>query len=200
MKISPIAAIACYVALLFASPAARAHHGFSVEFDRNSPIHLTGTVTKVEFMNPHIYFYLDVKGKDGTVVNWAFEGGPPNVLYRHGWRKDTVKPGDNLSPLDIIKFTAAFGGRVLAQNKGRKVVIGRDGRISGEMVSDLVVSTLRGMGLDVIDLGMCDTSFMYFAINRAGSAWEAVGRARNLAVYVPSDLPDARFELVIVLR
>ena len=48
----------------------------------------------MEFMNPHIYFYLDVKGRDGKVVNWAFEGGPPNVIYRQGWRKDTLKPGD----------------------------------------------------------------------------------------------------------
>ena len=48
----------------------------------------------MEFMNPHIYLYLNVKGKDGKVVNWALEGSPPNVLYRQGWRKDTVKPGD----------------------------------------------------------------------------------------------------------
>lgn len=71
-----------------------AHHGFAVEFDRDSPVTLTGVVTKMEFMNPHIYFYVDVKGKDGKVVNWAFEGGPPNVIYRQGWRKDTLKPGD----------------------------------------------------------------------------------------------------------
>jgi hypothetical protein len=71
-----------------------AHHGFSVEFDKDNPLTLTGTVTKMEFMNPHIYFYLDVKGKDGKVVNWSFEGGPPNVIYRQGWRKDTLKPGD----------------------------------------------------------------------------------------------------------
>ena len=58
------------------------------------------------------------------------------------------KPGDNLSPLDIVKFTAAYGSRVLAAGKGKKIVVGRDGRISGEMVSNLAVSTLRGLGLD----------------------------------------------------
>ena len=80
---------------LLAAPAAVfAHHGFSVEFDKDNPLTLTGTVTKMEFMNPHIYFYVDVKDKDGKVVNWAFEGGPPNVIYRQGWRKDTLKPGD----------------------------------------------------------------------------------------------------------
>jgi len=54
-----------------------AHHGFSVEFDKDNPLTLTGTVTKMEFMNPHIYFYVDVKGQDGKVVNWAFEGTLP---------------------------------------------------------------------------------------------------------------------------
>jgi len=80
--------------LLSVSAPVFAHHGFAVEFDKDNPLTLTGTVTKMEFMNPHIYFYLDVKGKDGKVVNWALEGGPPNVIYRQGWRKDTLKPGD----------------------------------------------------------------------------------------------------------
>jgi hypothetical protein len=80
--------------LVIVSAPVFAHHGFSVEFDKENPLTLTGTVTKMEFMNPHIYFYVDVKGKDGKVVNWAFEGGPPNVIYRQGWRKDTLKPGD----------------------------------------------------------------------------------------------------------
>jgi hypothetical protein len=80
--------------LLSLSAPVFANHGFAVEFDQNSPLTLTGVVTKMEFMNPHIYFYVDVKGKDGKVVNWSFEGGPPNVIYRRGWRKDTLKPGD----------------------------------------------------------------------------------------------------------
>jgi phosphomannomutase len=74
------------------------------------------------------------------------------------------KPGDNLSPLDIVKFTAAYGSRVLAAGNGRKIVIGRDGRISGEMVSNLVVSTLRGLGLDVIDLGLSTTPTVELAV------------------------------------
>jgi hypothetical protein len=82
-----------FIVLCVSAPVL-AHHGFSVEFDKDNPLTFTGTVTKMEFMNPHIYFYLDVKGKDGKVVNWAFEGGPPNVIYRQGWRKDTLKPGD----------------------------------------------------------------------------------------------------------
>ena len=74
------------------------------------------------------------------------------------------KPGDNLTPLDIAKFTAAFGSRILAQGRGRKIVIGRDGRISGEMVSQLVVSTLIGSGLDVIDLGLSTTPTVELAV------------------------------------
>jgi phosphomannomutase len=74
------------------------------------------------------------------------------------------KPGDNLSPLDIVKFTAAYGSRVLQMNKGKRVVVGRDGRISGEMVSALVVSTLRGLGLDVIDLGLSTTPTVELAV------------------------------------
>ena len=74
------------------------------------------------------------------------------------------KPGDNLSPLDIVKFTAAYGSRVLASGKGKKIVVGRDGRISGEMVSHLVVSTLQGLGLDVIDLGLSTTPTVELAV------------------------------------
>jgi phosphomannomutase len=74
------------------------------------------------------------------------------------------KPGDNLSPLDIVKFTAAYGSRILQTNKGKKIVVGRDGRISGEMVSALVVNTLRGMGLDVIDLGLSTTPTVELAV------------------------------------
>ncbi|WP_431214990.1 phosphoglucosamine mutase [Puia sp. P3] len=73
------------------------------------------------------------------------------------------KPGDNLTPVDIVKFAAAYGSMILQKN-GKKVVVGRDGRISGEMVSALVVSTLRGLGLDVIDLGMSTTPTVELAV------------------------------------
>ena len=99
-----------------------AHHGFAVEFDKDSPVALTGTVTKMEFMNPHIYFYVDVKGKDGKVVNWAFEGGPPNVIYRQGWRKDTIKPGDIVT----VKGFRAKDGTHLAACTTVKLPDGRE--------------------------------------------------------------------------
>jgi phosphomannomutase len=74
------------------------------------------------------------------------------------------KPGDNLSPLDIVKFTAAYGSWIKEKYSGKKIVIGRDGRISGEMVRDLVASTLTGMGLDVVDLGLSTTPTVELAV------------------------------------
>ena len=72
----------------------RAHHSFAAQYDRSKPITLKGTVTKVEWANPHLYFYIDVKTPDGNVENWAIEGGAPNSLYRNGWRKDSLQVGN----------------------------------------------------------------------------------------------------------
>lgn len=74
-----------------------AHHSFDAEFDRNKPITLQGSVTKVEWTNPHIWVFIDVKDASGTVANWGVEGGAPNALFREGWRKDSVKFGDMLT-------------------------------------------------------------------------------------------------------
>src|ERR1700736_1612671 len=111
MRLTPSVAFRLTLILLCASAPIRAHHGFVVEFDDKKPVTLAGVVTKMEFMNPHIYFYVDVKGKDGKVVNWALEGGPPNVLYRQGLRKDTVKPGDMVT---VKGFRARDGSHLAA--------------------------------------------------------------------------------------
>jgi hypothetical protein len=71
-----------------------AHHSFAAQYDRNKPITLNGSVTKLEWMNPHIYFYMDVKDGEGAITKWAVEGGAPNTLYRAGWRRDSLKVGD----------------------------------------------------------------------------------------------------------
>jgi hypothetical protein len=104
-----------------------AHHSFAAEYDRNKPIKFTGKVTKVEWMNPHIYFYVDVKDDaTGKVTNWACEGAAPNGLYRNGWRKDSLKAGDSVS---VEGWRAKDGsnlmnaGNVLLPD-GRKVFAG----------------------------------------------------------------------------
>jgi len=79
---------------LFSMTATAGHHSFAAEYDRAKQITLTGTVTKVEWMNPHVYFYMDVKDDSGKVTNWAVELSNPAGLYRRGWRKEQLKIGE----------------------------------------------------------------------------------------------------------
>jgi hypothetical protein len=93
-----LAGIGLLTAILTSALPMLAHHSFGAEYDADKPITLTGVVTKVEWTNPHSYFYLDVKDKDGKVTNWKFEGFPPNVLYRTGWKREvTLKSGDTIT-------------------------------------------------------------------------------------------------------
>ena len=82
------------LALVGTSATALAHHSFAAEFDANKPVTLTGTVTKVEWMNPHVWFYIDVKDESGKVTNWGFEMGSPNGLMRAGWSRNSMKLGE----------------------------------------------------------------------------------------------------------
>jgi hypothetical protein len=85
------------VSLLALADPARPHHAFASVFDPALPLEVTGKVTQVDWMNPHIWFYLDIESDDGTVENWGFEMGSPNSLVRRGWRHDSLQVGEVVS-------------------------------------------------------------------------------------------------------
>ena len=107
--------------LALAATPAVAHHSFAAEYDNTQPVKVTGTLTKVEWTNPHIWFFLDVKDSNGTVSNWAFSGGPPGVLQRRGIGKDRLKIGD-------VIVVEGFRARDGSNNASGGTVTFADGR------------------------------------------------------------------------
>lgn len=85
-----------FMGVLLAAMPARAHHSFAAEYDGTKQVNLRGKVSKVEWINPHAWLYVDVKGSDGKMVNWAIELGPPNALIKRGWNKKSVPIGIEL--------------------------------------------------------------------------------------------------------
>ncbi len=85
-----------FVLLAAAATTSSAHHSFGAEFDSNKPVKMTGVVTRVEWTNPHVYLFVDVKGKNGAVTNWGFEMGPPHMLQKAGWKRNSLTLGEQV--------------------------------------------------------------------------------------------------------
>jgi hypothetical protein len=103
-----------------------AHHSFAAEYDSSKPVTHSGVVTKIDWMNPHVYIYIDEKSPDGKTVNWGFEGYPPNTLRRVGLAKDMLKIGDSITVTGWVAKDGSqrFAGREISWPDGRKFFVG----------------------------------------------------------------------------
>lgn len=119
------------VSLAFAGAPLRAHHSEAAEYDATKPVRVTGALSKVEWANPHVWFYVDVKGDDGTVTTWGFSTAPPGSLMRRGVTKDALKIGsvvnvegvrarDGSHNASMRRLTFADGTQVLAPQEGAR--------------------------------------------------------------------------------
>ena len=122
-----VVAIVAGFALAALQPVA-AHHSFAAEFDANKPVTLKGTVTRIEWANPHIWVYLDVRNDEG-VQPWQCEGGPPNTLTRNGWTKESLKIGDQVTIDGVLAKDGSktCNARLVKLPDGRSVFAGSSG-------------------------------------------------------------------------
>jgi len=119
----PLALAAGAACLIFAVSPVSAHHSFAAEYDSSKPVEFKGVVTKLDWMNPHVYFYVDVKTDDGKTINWACEAGNPNALARRGWKKTSIKAGDEVTVKGFRAKDGSFtaNARSIVLSDGTKV-------------------------------------------------------------------------------
>jgi len=122
----------CSLALLLAFAGAwpiAAHHSFTAQYDAAKQLTIVGTISKVEWTNPHTFFFVDAKDDQGRVVNWTVEGGAPNVLYREGWKPTTLKVGDQVTVTMALAKDGSNQGNALLFKlpDGRCVFAGTSG-------------------------------------------------------------------------
>jgi Family of unknown function (DUF6152) len=119
MRLRPLALLAAMVALGVSLPL-NAHHSFAAEYDPKKSVELKGTLTSLEWVNPHAWIHMDVADESGKVIKWDCELGSPNILLRNGWRKDTLKPGDVI----VVSGAAAKDGSNMANARTVKLADG----------------------------------------------------------------------------
>jgi hypothetical protein len=129
MRIKLVTVIIAGLTICAGAMRVSAHHAFAAEFDANKSVNFKGTVTKMEWINPHTWLHVDVKKPDGTVENWAIEAGTPNVLFRRGFTKESLLPGTEVV---VEGYQAKDGshranGRDLTFPDGRKLFLGSSG-------------------------------------------------------------------------
>jgi len=130
MRNSAIGLLAAGFCLFAVSMPVMAHHSFAAEYDAKKPVTLKGVVTKIDWMNPHVYFYIDVEDEAGKVTSWALEMGPPNGLQRAGWTRNTMKIGDEV----VVEGSLAKDGA--KQANARSVVMASTGKKLGGASSE----------------------------------------------------------------
>ncbi|MEY4640064.1 MAG: hypothetical protein RLZZ227_58 [Pseudomonadota bacterium] len=138
MKNAMLKVVGTVVCLWAAATAALAHHSFAAQYDGNKVVSLRGWVTKVEWSNPHVYFYIDVENEKGEIENWGIEMGPPHMLQDAGWKRNSMTVGDEL----LVEATRARDGSTTAN--ARSVTLAATGEVLGAASSEQ--QTLTGGG------------------------------------------------------
>ena len=138
MKTAILKVVGTAVCLCAVATSALAHHSFAAQYDSNNPVSLKGWVTKVEWSNPHVYFYIDVENAKGEIENWGIEMGPPHMLQAAGWKRNSMAIGDEL----LVEATRARDGSTTAN--ARSVTLAATGDVLGAASSEQQTLTGRG--------------------------------------------------------